>query len=54
MTNQEYWDLSLTYRGRAKVLHLIGQNQDYQQLAWAELPEDVRNKLVILWSRHIP
>jgi hypothetical protein len=53
MTNQEYWDLNLTHKGRIKVLHLLGRALGFQFNQWAELPEDLRKQLEILWSKHV-
>jgi hypothetical protein len=53
MSNQEYWDHCLTHRGRVKVLALLGRARGFQNTQWAELPEDLRQQLEILWSKHI-
>jgi hypothetical protein len=53
MSPQEYWDLTLTHKGRTKALILLGRALGFQLKQWDELPEDLQRQLVILWSKHV-
>jgi hypothetical protein len=53
VTNQEYWDFSLTHKGRVKVLRLLGRALGFQVKLWNDLPDDLKRQLEILWSKHV-
>jgi hypothetical protein len=49
-TAQAFWDLSLTHRGRANVLGLLGRALGFQFEQWADLPDDLKRQLETRWK----